>query len=69
MRFHPLLRKAGSSKVQIMTQRRFSDCRLLLICGLLFFVAAPGCVFGQPTPAAVSAFNSYVGAVESRLAK
>lgn len=69
MRFHALLQKPGCSKVQFMT-RRFPDCRALpVICGLLIFVAAPGCVLAGPTPAAVSAFNSYVQAVESRLAQ
>ncbi|MGC1783656.1 MAG: hypothetical protein WA708_14125 [Acidobacteriaceae bacterium] len=53
-----------------MTQRRFSDCRALpVIWGLLIFVAASGCVLAEPTPAAVSAFDSYVQAVESRLAQ
>jgi hypothetical protein len=37
------------------------------ICGLLLLVAGPGCVAGEPSPAGVSGFNSYVGAVESRL--
>jgi hypothetical protein len=60
-----------------MTQRRFSDSRtfsvgsviwgLLILLPLLPFVAAPGCVAGEPLPAAVSAFNSYISAVESRL--
>lgn len=38
---------------------------------LLFFafVAAPGRIVAEPPPAAVSAFNSYIGAVESRLAR
>jgi hypothetical protein len=30
---------------------------------------APGRLFAEPTPAAVSAFNSYAGALESRLAR
>jgi hypothetical protein len=33
------------------------------------YVAAPGRVIAEPTPAAVTAFNSYVRAVESRLAQ
>ncbi len=53
--------------MQIMTQCRFSDCRAFpVICGLLIFVAAP-CVLAEPAPAAISAFNSYVNAVEARL--
>jgi hypothetical protein len=35
----------------------------------LIFVAVPGCVLAGPTPAAVSAFNSYISTVESRLAQ
>ncbi len=38
-----------------------------LIRGLLILVAAPGCVVAEPTAAAVSDFNSYIAAVESRL--
>jgi hypothetical protein len=32
-------------------------------------VAAPGCAAAEPTPAAVAAFNAYIGVVESRLAQ
>ena len=42
---------------------------LSILCGLLLFVAAPGPVVAEPTPAAVSGFNSYVAGVESRLAQ
>ena len=56
--------------MQFMMQRRFSDCRILpVICGLLIFVAIPSCVLGQPASKAISAFNSYASAVESRLAQ
>lgn len=70
MRFHVLLPKPRWGKVRFMTQHRFLDCRALrIICGLLIFVAVPGCVLAGPTPAAVSAFNSYISALESRLAQ
>jgi hypothetical protein len=70
MRFHALLQKLEWRKVQCMTQRRFLDCRAFrVLCGLLIFMAVPGCVLAGPTPAAVSAFNSYIGTVESRLAQ
>jgi len=39
------------------------------ICGLLLLVAGPGSLVGEPPPVAVSAFNSYIGAVEARLAQ
>jgi hypothetical protein len=35
----------------------------------LFLVAAPRCVAVEPAPTAVSAFNSYISTVESRLAQ
>ena len=53
-----------------MTHRPISASRAFqLICGLLIYVATPGCVQAEPTPAAMTAFNSYVRAVESRLAQ
>jgi hypothetical protein len=42
--------------------------KLSLLCGLLLFLDAPRLVMGEPTPAAVSAFNAYCKGVESRLA-
>jgi hypothetical protein len=52
-----------------MTQREFSRFRArFVLCGLLISAAAPGCI-GEPAPSAISAFNSYVSAVESRLAE
>lgn len=51
---------------------RFQSTRsrtLSLLCGVLLFVTAPGCVAAEPPSAAVAAFNSYVRAVESRLAQ
>ncbi|MFY9854298.1 MAG: hypothetical protein WAK26_10535 [Terracidiphilus sp.] len=59
-----------------MTQDKQSDARRFLVrsflCGLialLVIVAAPSKVAAEPTPEATSAFNSYIGAVESRLAQ
>jgi hypothetical protein len=46
--------------------------RLALSNSLAFFLlclAPPGYAVGEPSPSAVSAFNVYVGSVESRLAK
>ena len=37
------------------------------MCGLLISLMVPGRMVGEPTPAAVSSFNSYVSAVETRL--
>jgi hypothetical protein len=34
---------------------------------VLVFLAAPGCIVAEPSTAAVSAFDSYIGGVESRL--
>lgn len=39
-----------------------------LICGLLIYLGTPGRVQAEPTAAALTAFSSYVHAVESRLA-
>jgi hypothetical protein len=43
--------------------------KMSTICGLLLLMDAPRLLMGEPTPAAVSAFNSYSKAVESRLAQ
>jgi hypothetical protein len=43
--------------------------KMFMIGGLLLFLEAPHLLMGEPTPAAVSAFNSYSNAVESRLAQ
>ena len=52
-----------------MKRRTISDSRTFtLLCGVLL-VAAPGRAAAEPQPAAVATFNSYVGAVESRLAQ
>jgi hypothetical protein len=53
-----------------MMRRRVSDFRMfLVICSVLSLFANLGCAFGQPASAAVSGFDSYIGAVESRLAR
>ncbi|MGO9775375.1 MAG: hypothetical protein ACLQGT_10485 [Terracidiphilus sp.] len=56
-----------------MMQRRFSISERFairfILSGLLICFAAPGCLAAEPAPAAVAAFNSYIGAVESRLAQ
>jgi hypothetical protein len=53
-----------------MTRRQIATSRILvLITGLFAFVAAPSGAQAEPKPEAVSAFNAYVKAVESRLAQ
>jgi hypothetical protein len=43
--------------------------KMSLICGLLLLMDAPCLLMGEPTATAVSSFNSYSKAVESRLAQ
>jgi len=43
--------------------------KMSILCGLLLLMSAPRLLMGEPTPAAVSAFNSYSNAVEARLAQ
>ena len=43
--------------------------KMSIICGLLLLMDAPRLLMGQPTSAAVFAFNSYSKAIESRLAQ
>jgi hypothetical protein len=43
--------------------------KMSLICGLLLLMGAPRLLMGEPTAAAVFAFNSYSKAVKSRLAQ
>jgi hypothetical protein len=76
MRFNALPWKPGRRKVLFMTQHKQSEARRFLagsvlwgLVALLVFAAAPGQVAGEPAPAAIAAFNSYIGAVESRLAE
>jgi hypothetical protein len=53
-----------------MTRRQISASRILfLIVGFFTFLAAPSGAKAEPKPEAVSAFNVYVKAVESRLAQ
>jgi hypothetical protein len=53
-----------------MNQRRFSHLRRFsLACGLLISLMVPDRLVCEPTPAAVSSFNSYVSAVETRLGR
>ncbi len=76
VRFHALPWKTGQSKVLFMTQRpsshsrRFSDGSVLWgVLILSSFAAAPGYIVAEPAPAAVSAFNSYISEVESRITR
>jgi hypothetical protein len=70
VRFHALLRERERGKVQCMTRCLFFDSRRFsILCGLLIFGAVPGPVMGQPAPAAVAAFNSYISTIETRLAQ
>jgi hypothetical protein len=56
--------------VLFMMRRRFLDSRIFCVVGvLLILVAAAGCAVGEPSPAAVSGFDAYVGGVEARLAR
>jgi hypothetical protein len=51
-----------------MKKRLFARHRkTFAICGLTLFLSTPRLLIAGPTPAAVSAFNSYTKAVESRL--
>jgi len=60
-------------KVLFMMQRRFTiSVRLAIgsiLSGLLVCFNAPGGLAAEPEPAAVAAFNSYISAVEWRLAQ
>jgi len=68
-----LPQKREKNKVRFMAQHPHSDFRpLFLICGLLILlpiVAAPGKLAAEPAPAAIAVFNSYISAVQSRLAQ
>jgi hypothetical protein len=53
-----------------MMQRQPSLSRTCsVLCGILILAAAPHSIATEPAPAAVSAFDSYVSTVESRLAQ
>lgn len=69
VRLLALRRKPGTSKVQVM-ERRFGHLGThFMILALLVASAAPGIALAGPPAAAVSAFDTYVGTVESRLAQ
>jgi hypothetical protein len=55
--------------VQGMKRRAISKFGIIVVGGLVLLVAASGCVAAEPTAAAAAAFDKYVGAVESRLAR
>ena len=70
MRFVALLLSPQTGKLRCMKQRLFAHSRrITVICGVLLFLGPPRRLVGEPTPAAVSAFNSYTKTVESRLAQ
>jgi len=50
-----------------MSERNQNGCGSWAAAGLLLLLAAPAWVAAQPTPAATTAFNSYVQSVEARL--
>jgi hypothetical protein len=52
-----------------MTPRTSNSQRLFILSGILLLAAAPVSIMAEPTSAAVSAFNSYITTVESRLAQ
>jgi hypothetical protein len=53
----------------MMTRLLAPSRKLSIVCGLLLFLDAPRLLLGEPTTAAVSAFNAYSKSVESRLAQ
>jgi len=56
--------------VECMTRRQSSNSRMIsTFCGLMFLVATSYRVVAEAPAAAVLAFNSYIGAVEARLAR
>jgi hypothetical protein len=62
------LRSQAEAKCLLMIQRRFSIFqRFSIVCGGLICLMVPDTIAGEPTPAAVSSFNTYVSAVEARL--
>jgi hypothetical protein len=70
MSFHPLIHGPGESNLESMKRYLLANYRILhLMSAILIFAAAPACAAAEPTPSAVTAFNTYVAAVESRLAQ
>lgn len=64
-----MLPHAARGKVRGMRQFQFPHLRaLFVVSAALLSAAAPGHASAQPSPAAISAFNSYISSVESRLA-
>ncbi len=62
--------RPGQGKVKSMTRRPFPVSRTLPVLWALFILlAAPVCIEGEPPPGAVSAFDAYIRAAESRLAR
>jgi hypothetical protein len=52
-----------------MMQHSSDSLRFSVVCGLLLLAFSPVSLTAEPTPAAVSAFNSYISMVELRLAQ
>ena len=55
--------------MRFMKRCGFLDFRIFSVGCVLLLVVAVGRAVGEPSPAAVSGFNSYVGGVEARLAR
>jgi hypothetical protein len=55
--------------VQGMKRPAISKLGTIVVSGLALLSVAPGCVAAEPSPAAVAAFDTYVGVVELRLAR
>jgi hypothetical protein len=64
------LEKPGRCRVLFMMQRMIIDLRRWIAgCGLVFLLLSAGPVAAEPPAAAVAAYNTYVKALESRLAQ
>ena len=60
----------GEEQGGFMTRRGITGFRrFAIVCGLLMLGSVSGRAGAEPPPAAVSAFNAYVSALESRLAQ
>ncbi len=55
-------------KVLMMAQPKHS-ARLASLCVLAVLISLPGRLVAEPSPAAVAAFDAYIGTVEARLAR
>jgi hypothetical protein len=56
-------------QLKVMSSRQKSGfLKIFFLLGVLVFSAAPTCAIAEPTAEAITAFNAYVKAVESRLA-